>query len=107
MLEISPELNTVPDLIIEDEEKLMITETNSKRKRNEVARGRRNWRKEDDISWYLGEHRTRKDSIPKTGMSLNKKKINGRCLKINPEVIEYISKSCTQHQGGGYSVSVV
>ena len=27
---------------------------------------------------YLGEHGTQKDSIPRTGMSLNKKKMNGR-----------------------------
>ena len=30
----------------------------------------------------------------------------GVCLEINPEVIKGISRSCTQHQGGGCSVSI-
>ena len=37
MFEFPPEWNAVPDLIMEDEEGMMITETDTKRKRNEVA----------------------------------------------------------------------
>ena len=47
MLEVPPKWNVVPDLIMEDEE--MIMETDTKRKRDEVAGGRRKQRKEDDI----------------------------------------------------------
>ena len=39
MLEITPKWNAVPDLILEDKEGMMITETDIKRKRDEVARG--------------------------------------------------------------------
>ena len=42
MLEVPPEWNAVPDLIMEDEEGMMITETDNKWKRDEVAGG---WRK--------------------------------------------------------------
>ena len=49
MLEIPLEWNAVPDLIIEDKEGLMITETDNKRKRYEVAQGHRKRWKEDDI----------------------------------------------------------
>ena len=87
MLEIPPEWNVAPDLIMEDEEELMITKTDNKRKIDEVAQGRRKWRKENDICLEKLEHfptvfterETQKDSIPKTGMSPNKKKMNGRC----------------------------
>ena len=37
MLEIPPELNVVPDLIMEDDKVLMITEIDNKPKRDEVA----------------------------------------------------------------------
>ena len=37
MLEVPPEWNAFPDLIMEDEECMMITETDTKRKRDEVA----------------------------------------------------------------------
>ena len=37
MLEIPPEWNAVPDLIIEEKEGMMITETDTKWKRDEVA----------------------------------------------------------------------
>ena len=56
MSEVPPEWNAVPDLIIEDEEVMMITETDSKRKRDEVACERRKWRKEDDIFPEKYEH---------------------------------------------------
>ena len=41
MFEIPPEWNAVPDLIVEDEQEQMITVTDNKQKRDEVARGRR------------------------------------------------------------------
>ena len=37
MLEVPPEWNAVPDLIMEDDEDLMITETDTKQKRDEEA----------------------------------------------------------------------
>ena len=37
MLEIPPDWNAVPDLIMEDDEGTMITETDTKRKRDKVA----------------------------------------------------------------------
>ena len=37
MLEIPPEWNTVPNMIMEEEEELMITETDNKQKRDDVA----------------------------------------------------------------------
>ena len=49
MAEIPSEWNSVSDLIMEDEEELMITETDNKHKRDEVAQGQRKQWKEDDI----------------------------------------------------------
>ena len=56
MLEVPPEWDAVPDLIIEDEESMIITETDTKGKRDEVAQGRRKQWKEDDISPEKHEH---------------------------------------------------
>ena len=56
MLEVPPEWNAVPDLIMEDEEGMMITETDTKQKRDEVAQGRRKRRKDDDICLEKREH---------------------------------------------------
>ena len=58
MLEVPPEMNAVPDLIMEDEEGMMITETDTKRNRDEVARGCKKQRKEDDIRLEKHEHST-------------------------------------------------
>ena len=55
-VEIPPEWNAVPDLIMEDEEGIMIMETDTKRKRDKVAWGRRKRRKEDDIRPEKHEH---------------------------------------------------
>ena len=41
ILEIPHKWNAVPDWLMEDEDKLMITETNNKQKRDEVVRGSR------------------------------------------------------------------
>ena len=49
MLEVPPEWNEVPDLMMEDENILLEAAGSTKRKRNEVARGRKKWRKEEDI----------------------------------------------------------
>ena len=56
MLEIPLEWNEVPNLIMEDEEELMITEMDNKQKRDEVARGCRKRWKEDDICLEKREH---------------------------------------------------
>ena len=56
MLEVPPEWNAVPDLIIKDEEGMMITETDTKQKRDEVAQGQRKRQKEDDIRPEKCEH---------------------------------------------------
>ena len=49
MLEVPPEWNEVPDMMMEDKEVLPEAEGSIKRKRDEVAQGRRKWRKDDDI----------------------------------------------------------
>ena len=49
MLKIPPEWNTVPDMMMEDKDVLPEAEGSTKKKRDEVARGWRKWRKEDDI----------------------------------------------------------
>ena len=56
MLEIPPEWNAVPDLIMEDGEGMMITEMDTKRKTDKVACGRRKRRKEDNIHPEKCEH---------------------------------------------------
>ena len=49
MLEVPPEWNEVTDLMMEDKDVRPATEGAAKRKIDEVARGQRKWRKEDDI----------------------------------------------------------
>ena len=84
MLENSTEWNAVPDLIMEDNEGLMITKTNNKQKRDEVAGGCRKWLKEDDIRSEKHEHspmvswRTQNPAGFYSGQSLSKKKMKGR-----------------------------
>ena len=56
MLEIPPEWNAVPDLIMENEEELMITKMDNKPKRDKVVRGLRKQQKEDDIRPEKHEH---------------------------------------------------
>ena len=77
MLEVPPKWNAVPDLITEDEEGLMIMETDTNWERDEVAPERRK-RLEGYLPHDLGEHETQQDSILRTRMSFNKKKMNGR-----------------------------
>ena len=113
MVEISLEWNSVPDLIIEDEEELMITETDNKQKRYEVVRGPRKGQKEDDIHPENHEHsppvsrrawnpegfysedwdESKKEEdewhwqIPDKGQQILQMVFPGVCLEINPEVI--------------------
>ena len=90
MLEISPEWNEVSDLMMEEEEVLPATKAAVNWKIDEVARGLRKGRKEDDICPEKHEHSPtesrrqgiQRDSILKIGMKLNRKKMNGR-RKIN------------------------
>ena len=56
MLDALPALNEVPDLMMETEDGRMITEEATKRKRDEVARGWRKGRREDDIRLEKHEH---------------------------------------------------
>ena len=50
MLEVHPEWNEVPDLMMEEKEDVLPEATGStKWRRDEISRGRRKWRKEDDI----------------------------------------------------------
>ena len=71
---------------MEDEEGMMVTETDIKHKRDEVAQGKRKQQKEADIPRrrvnilprYLREHETQQDSIQKTGLSFNRNRMTGR-----------------------------
>ena len=56
ILEVPLAWNGVPDLMLKDKEGLMITETGTKRKRDEVAWGRRKRQKEDHICPEKSEH---------------------------------------------------
>ena len=49
MLEVPPEWNEVPDMRMKDKNVLPEAEESTTQKRDEVAQGRRKWRKEDDI----------------------------------------------------------
>ena len=49
---------------------------------NGVRKMRSVRRNMNTLPWYLREHKAQQDSIPKTGMSFNKKQMNGR-LQIN------------------------
>ena len=48
MLEIPLEWNKVPDLMMEEEDTLPEDMRPDKQKRDEISRGRRKWRKDDD-----------------------------------------------------------
>ena len=103
MLEIPPEWNLVPDLIMEDVEELMITETDNKRKRDEVVPGHRKRWKEDDICLEKRENFpmvSRRTQNPEGFYSKDwdeskqeedEWQIQDKCLEINPEVIGDIS----------------
>ena len=56
MLEVPPEWNEVPDLMMEEEDFLPEAAGSTKRKRDEVTRGQRKRRAEDDIRPEKQEH---------------------------------------------------
>ena len=56
MLDTSPEWNKVEDLIMDDRDILAENMRPEKRRRDEIARGRRKQRKEDDIRVEKREH---------------------------------------------------
>ena len=49
MLEVPPELNEGLDLMMKEEDVLPKATGSTKRRRDEVSRGQRKWRKEDDV----------------------------------------------------------
>ena len=126
MLEDPPEWNEVPNLMMEDKDVRSATEGAAKQKIDEVARGRRKGQKEDDIrpekhahsptvSWRTegfysedwNEVQQEEDEwqSPVKWQRISQMVFCGECLKINPAEYGCISSSCTQHQGGGCSVS--
>ena len=115
---------------MEDKEGMMITETDTKRKRDEVAQGRRKRRKEANICPEKREYSPRVSQrtqnplgfysedwdelqqeedewqIPDKWQKISQMVFDGRGLGINTNEARCISSSCTQHQGGRCSVSV-
>ena len=130
MLEIPPEWNAVTDLIMEDKEGMMITKTDSKWKRDKVAQGKEETAEErryppietqtfthgilgtqNPAGFYsedLDEIQQEEDEwqIPDKWQRFSQMVFCGGGLEINPNEAGCISSSCTQHQGGGCSVSV-
>ena len=116
---------------MEDKEGMMITETDTKPKRDEVAGGRRKRWKEDDICPEKHEHspmvsrsiqnpagfysedwdefQQEEDEwqTPDKWQRISQMVFCGRCLETNPDEAGYISSSITQHQGGRCSISMV
>ena len=129
MLEVPPEWNEVPDLMMEEEDVRPATKAAVKRKIDKVAQGRRKQRKEDDICPEKNVHlptvsrRTRNPEgfysedcnealqeedewqTPDKWQTIAQMVFHGGCLKIYSVEYGYISSSCTQHQGGECSVS--
>ena len=86
MIEVPPEWNEVPDLMMEEEDFRPATVGATKQKRDEVAGGGENGRKKT-ISALRNMHirpqcprghRIQEDSILKIGMKFSRKKTNGR-----------------------------
>ena len=129
MLEVPPEWNEVPDLMMEDKDVLPEAEGSTKRKRDEVAQGRRKRRKEDDIrpekrvhfptvcwrtqntggfyseDWNEVQQEEDEWQAPDKWQRILQMVFRGEGLKINPVGYRSMSSSCIQHQGGGCSVS--
>ena len=86
MLEIPPEWNEVLDLTMEEGDILPEDTRPDKQKRDEISRGQRKRRREDDIRQrnknilpqYLGGYKIWRDSIPKIGKKTNKRKMIGK-----------------------------
>ena len=129
MLEVTPEWNEVTDMMMEDENVLPEAEGSTKRKRDEVARGWRKRRKEDDIwpekcghlpimsrrtqnpegfyseDWNEFQQEEDEWQAPDKWQRIFQMVFCSGCLEINPVGYGSISSSCTQHQGGRCSVS--
>ena len=127
MLKVPPEWNEVPDLMMETEEGRIIAEAATLRKRDEVAHGLRNWRREDEICLEKCEHSPTVQSRTCNPVGFYSKEwaksqqepddwqgpdkwqriahmvFCGGDLEIHPSCAECISLSCTQHQRGGCS----
>ena len=86
MLDTPPRWNEVEDLIMDDGDILAENMRPEKRRRDEIAQGRRKGRKEDDIREEKPEHspstskrkQNPENSIPRIGMKINKKRMNGK-----------------------------
>ena len=129
MLEVPPEWNEIPDMMMEDEDALPEAEGSTKWKRDEVAKRRRKQQKEDDIrpekrghsptvsrrtqniqgfyseNWNEVQQEGDEWQAPDKGQRILQMVFHGRGLDINPVRYRSISSSCTQHQGGGCSIS--
>ena len=123
MLEVPPEWNEVPDLMMEDKIVLPKAEGSTKRKRDEVAWGRRKWWKEADIQpeklvnsptasrrkqnpeGFYSEDWNEVQQAPDKWQRILQMVFRAGGLDINPVGYRSISSSCTQHQGGGCSLS--
>ena len=85
MLEAPPAWNEVPDLMMEAEDSRMIAAT--KKKRKELNKGQRKWRRKDEIRPEKREHSPRfqgghiilQGSSQKSGTSYNKRMMNCKC----------------------------
>ena len=128
MLEVSPEWNEVPDLMMEDEDVLPEAEGSTKQKSDEVTQGRRKRQKEDDIcpekcghsptvsrrtqhsegfyseDWNEVQQEEDEWQAPDKWQRILQMVFRGRSLEINPVGYGVISSFCTQHQGGRCSV---
>ena len=121
MLEVPPEWNEVPELMMEEE-----AAGSTKWKRDEAAREQKKRRKEDDIRpekcvhqptvfwrvhnsegfyWNEGQQGEDEWQSPEKWQSILQMVFCGRGLEINPVEDGAISSLFTQHQGGRCSVS--
>ena len=87
MLEVPPEWNEVPDLMMEEEDILPEATGSTKRRRDEISGGWGKGWKEDDIQpdkhvyihpKYLREYKIQRNSILKIGMKFSRKKTSGK-----------------------------
>ena len=121
MLDVPPERNEVPDLMMEEKDVLPEATRSTKPRGDEISRGQKKRRKEDNIGpekhdicpQYPREYKIQRDSVPKIGTKFGKKKTkapdtwqrisqmvfcNG-VLEIHSVGDGAISSLCTQHLG--------
>ena len=130
MLDIPPEWNEVKDLILEDGDILSENMRPEKRMRDEISRGRKKQRKEDNLRAEKREHspivwkRTRnpegfyseywddeqqeedKWQVPDKFQRIFQMKFRNGALERHPVVDGALSSHRVQHQGGGCSISL-